>query len=477
MKRRVLVVLLILGVVIVGMSFPAFGKKLFNNVTITAFCDAGHNALPFQWYQKDFEKVGIHVKLATAPFANVYEKLKSEFIAQTGAYDLIVFFPMYLGEFAGMGYIKPLDQYAKIWNPNMKDVAKGFRLLYDYYGGHLYTLPYDGDVLSLYYRKDLFNNPEEKAAFKKKYGKELKPPQTWDDVELLAKFFTRKKGQKLAGKVLKSDFYGYAFLAQRGSFAYAWWLAEFASKGGVYFDENMRPMINTEAGVESLKRVIRLMKYSPPDVLSYGYPELLHALIGGRIAMCLQWPCNWKKGNDPTQSKVVGKLGIMHVPGVIRNGKLVYRAPMPCGRVLAVSSYSRHPKAAYWVARYLSVVKGLADVSTPKTGLDPYAYSQFNDPKAFAEFAPVKEAKEYLAALKQNLDHGFPDLNIPGSAEYIDTLEVYLGKAYDGKMQPKEALDAAARKWEATTKRLGKKRQIRIYRDMLKSWKELGLWK
>jgi multiple sugar transport system substrate-binding protein len=473
MKKRYLIILIVLGLLL--LTTIEAQKKLFPDVTITAFCDAGHNALPFEWYAPEFEKVGIKIKLITAPFANVYEKLKTEFVAGTGAYDVIVFFPLYLGEFAGMGYLKPLDEYAKKYNPRMDDVAKAFAKLYCYYGGKLYTLPYDGDVLSLYYRKDLFNNPEEKAKFKALYKRELRPPVTWDELIDVAKFFTRKKGEKLAGKVLTEDFYGYAFIAQRGSFAYAWWLAEFASRGGRYFDENMKPMINSPAGVTALQRIVDVMPYCPPDVLSYGYEELKDALILGRIAMCLQWPCNWKKGNDPAQSKIVGNVGITHVPGIIKDGKLVFRAPMPCGRVLAVSAASRNPEAAYYVAKVLSYDKSLADVSTPKTGLDPFRISHFNNPKAFAEFAPESEAKEYLSALRKNLTYGYPDLNLPGSAEYIDVLEIYLGKAYTKEMTPKAALDAAAAEWEKITERLGRANQIKIYKDLLQSWKEAGI--
>jgi len=447
----------------------------FKDVTITAFCDAGHNALPFEWYAAKFEEAGIKVKLVTAPFGNVYEKLKSEFVAGTGAYDVIVFFPLYLGEFAGMGYLKPLDDYAKKYDPRLDDIAAGFLKLYDYYAGKLYTLPYDGDVLSLYFRKDLFNDPTEKSNFKQLYNRELAPPETWDEILDVAKFFTRKSGETLAGKKLDSDFYGYGFLAQRGGFAFAWWLAEFASRGGAYFDKDMKPMINSEQGIIALQRLVDVLPYCPPDVLAYGYEELKDALILGRVAMCLQWPCNWKKGNDPAQSKIVGNVGITHVPGIIKDGKLVYRAPMPCGRVLAVANASKNPEAAYYVAKLLSDDFSLDDVSSPETGLDPYRKSHFNDPAAFAEFAPEKEAKEYLAAIDNNLTYGFPDLNLPGSAEYIDILELYLGKAYTKELSPKAALDAVAKEWDSITDRLGRANQIRIYGELLQSWKEVGL--
>ncbi len=191
--------------------------------------------------------------------------------------------------------------------------------------------------------------------------------------------------------------------------------------------------------------------------------------------MCLQWSDIWKKGNDPAQSKIVGNVGVTHVPGVMKDGKLVYCAPMPCGRTLAVAKDSKNPEAAYYVAKLLSDDFSLADVSNPQTGLDPFRKSHFNNPAAFSAFGPEKEAKGYLAAIANNLTYGFPDLSVPGVAQYIDVLEVNLGKAYTKELSPKEALDATAKEWNSITDSLGRANQIKIYNELLVGWKEVGL--
>ena len=51
------------------------------------------------------------------------------------------------------------------------------------------------------YRKDWFDDPAEKAAFKKKYKRELAVPETWDDLKSIAEFFTRPD-KKRYGNVL-----------------------------------------------------------------------------------------------------------------------------------------------------------------------------------------------------------------------------------------------------------------------------------
>jgi multiple sugar transport system substrate-binding protein len=44
--------------------------------------------------------------------------------------------------------------------------------------GTVYGLPDDGDVFILYYRTDLFDDPENQAEFKAAHGYDLAPPET-----------------------------------------------------------------------------------------------------------------------------------------------------------------------------------------------------------------------------------------------------------------------------------------------------------
>ena len=59
------------------------------------------------------------------------------------------------------------------------------------------------------------------------------------------------------------------------------------------------------------------------------------------------------------------------------------------------------------------------------------------------------------------------DINIPGAAEYYQALDEFVHKAVTGKLQPQEALDLAAARWEEITDRLGRDKQIRSYRASL----------
>jgi multiple sugar transport system substrate-binding protein len=446
-------------------------------VTITVYGDQGQNLTPVEWLKADAAAKGITLEVVGVPFTSVYEKLKTEFVGGTGAYDVAIFYPAYLGEFAEFGYLQPLEPLFSVHDPKMSDVVPAYRDLYTMYNGKTYALPYDGDILNLYFVQDIFKNAAEKSAFKAKFKKELAVPKTWDDLMDVAQFFTRKKGEKLAGKVLDQDYYGFAFLGARG-FAYAWWGNIFGSMGGSYFDRNMKPQINSKAGVDALTYQKKLMAFCPPDVMNMGYEELKNAYLQGRVAMMIQWSDVWLKANDPKVSKIVNNAGIAQVPGVKQaDGSIYFRAAAPVGRVIGIPTTTKHPKEAFWVASMLSLDYGLRNVTSLETGENPYRISQMDNWKAFLKFGNEAEAKNYLSVIKDNLNHIFPDLNIPGSAEYLDALDIAVTSALSGTGDIAGSLNTAADTWNQITETLGMDRQKKIYNAMLESWKKHGFWK
>jgi multiple sugar transport system substrate-binding protein len=482
-----LVLALVLATAAVAQSPPPLSvikwdyPPSFKNVTINVVGDAGHNLKPYEFWKGDFEKVGITIQIIEVPFEGVYEKEKTEFVAGTGAFDVVTFYPAYIGDFAGNGYLEPLDSYMKkspaaVWDPNPADVLGPFWELYCKFAGKVYALPIDGDVLMLQYRKDLIENTQEKAAFKAKYGRELKAPETWQDWLDIGQFFTRKKGAKLAGQVLERDFYGSAEFAKRG-FSFAWFLNRWAPFGDPYFDKDMKPQINLPNAVKALQNMVDSLKNSPPDVLGYGYDELRDAFIKSTVAMVVQWTDVPKKGDDPSQSAIAGKIGVGRVPGWPIGGKVVHRSMMPVGRVVAVAADCRNKEAAYWVAKHISYDRSLEDVSTALTGLDPYRTTHFTNPQAYKMFPTEARAQDYLKGVQAAMADGYPEIFIPGAAQYEDSLDLHVNKALAGQENPKQALDAVAKEWEAITDKLGRPKQIELWRKALQAYSALGLIK
>lgn len=471
MRKKIMSLMVCLVLLVCGASV-AQGKT-----TITVIGDAGQTQIPWE-RNKDIilERFDVELKVIGVPFGQVYEKEKIEFVTQSGAFDIVTVIPMFMGDFCGNGYLLCLDEYVKKLDCKLDDVTPGYGELYCKYGGKLYAVPYDGDVLNLYYRKDLVDNQEEKTAFKSKYGYELKCPETWSEYRDMAEFFTRKKGEKLAGKVLDRDFYGVATYGQR-DWVYAWWGNRFASRGGVWFDEEtMKPGINSKAGIDALKDMMEIIKYCPPDVLAYGYEELKNCFLNGDVAMVIQWPCVGKKAAKPEMSKIVGKCGVAPVPGIKKNGKIYQRAMMPFGRVLAIAKWSKHPWEAYQVIRYMSVEASMDFVSSGDTGLDPFRYSHFAHPENYEFFPSIEAAEIYLAGVQANMVVGYPELIIPGAPQFRSLAGLEITKALAGKKSAEDALNAAAKEWQKINEEFGLEKQKRMYQELVKGWRAAGLW-
>lgn len=446
----------------------------FGGVTIRVMGDAGHNMNPFGFWRPELEAAGVNVEVIEVPFAEVYSQQTAEFLAGSGSIDLVVFYPAFIGDYAGNNFIQPLDDFMTEFDPELDDVITAFRELYLFWDGQTYALPYDGDVHMLLYRQDLLDHPDERAAFEAEYGRELTAPETWDEYLEVGQFFTRAAGETLGGEEIDRPFYGCAEYGERG-FTWAWFMNRYASMGGVYFDEDMNPQIDTPEAIAALEMMKEAVDTcSPPDTLSYGYDQLRDVFINGDAFMVVQWSDVPKKAGDPNESEIPGLAGYTLVPGTEIDGSVNHRAMMPVGRVFGIPADAPNPEAAYWVAYYLSTKTSWFDVSTPLTGNDPFRISH-QDPAFYDMFGDEEEAQSYLDAVDDALQVGFPEIYIPGAAQYNDALDLAVSQALSGEQDAADALSAAADEWRRITEAQGEDRQRELWGTALNTYRELGL--
>lgn len=452
-------------------DYPDFG-----GVTVRVMGDAGHNMNSFGFWAPEFEQAGINVEVVEVPFDEVYSQQTAELLAGGGGLDLLVFYPAFLGDYAGNDFIQPLDGFMADHDPELDDVITAFRELYLFWDGQTYALPFDGDVTMLQYRRDLLEHPDEQAAFEAEYGRSLTVPETWEEYLEVGEFFTREAGEALGGEELDRPFYGCAEYGERG-YSWAWYMNRYASMGGVYFDPDMTPQIDTPEAVEALEQMkAAIDNCSPPDVMNYGYDELRDVFINGDTFMVVQWSDVPKKAGDPDESEIPGLAGYALVPGTRgADGEVNHRATMPVGRVMGIPADAPNPEAAYWVAWFLTTQTSLFDVSTALTGLDPYRESHI-DPSAYEMFGDEAEAQDYLDAVAAVLEVGYPEIYIPGAAQYNDALDLAVNRALSGESDASAALTEAAGEWERITDSQGRERQQELWNSALDTYRELGLY-
>jgi multiple sugar transport system substrate-binding protein len=428
--------------------------------TVNIEVDAGQNENPFRWKAAEMRtKWGFGINLIGLPFVGQYEKLVSELTARSTAYDVLVFPPYFMGDFVSLNFLRDLDQFHGLGDPQLADYLPAYRDPVIKKNGKTYALMYDGDLLQVTYRRDLFDDPKEQAAFKNKYGHELAPPQTWDQYMQIAEFFHRPP-----------NLYGTAFYAARG-FCYAWFVNIFAGLGGKWFNPDLSPGINGDAGVRALTMLVKMKDYAPPNILQIDYPGLNAVFLNGSTAMVVQWDDLALKVENPAMSKVVGKGGYAPCP---------VRSYMPYSRVMAISAFSRNPENAYRLAWYMQLpAVSITYVYDPDCGQDPYRYSQLK-PGAVKNhlgkptMAPAA-AKAYVDAIQAGLKAGYPELSIPGAPRYLDILDLYVNQALAGSLSPKAALDGAAREWAGITQAEDPGRQKAAYSAWVDSFHKAGI--
>src|SRR5258708_1132928 len=125
---------------------------------------------------KDYEKqTGVKVKVETVPWPDFQTNAFTEFNAKGDAYDLVVGDSQWLGAGSSGGHYVELTDFFKKNNVD-KVMAPATVAGYAEYppkSKKYWAIPLEGDANGWSYRKDWFEDPKEKAAFKKKYGYEL----------------------------------------------------------------------------------------------------------------------------------------------------------------------------------------------------------------------------------------------------------------------------------------------------------------
>ncbi len=444
-------------------------SRAFAQEEITVAVHAVPHATAVYKFRDQFEEeYGIKVNVVEMAPEAIFEKEMTEFTAQSGAFDVVQFMPSWIADYSV--HLEPLKPLAEELGLDFKldDVVASFREIYTTWGGVWYAMTWDGDTNIFYYNKLAFDNEDYQQTFEDEYGYPLGVPKTWLEYLDVAKFFNGWDWDEDG-----EDEYGCAEYLKRGRM-YWWFLDRFGSMGGVYFDEDITPLINTPAGLMALENMIAAVEYMPPGALNYAYSELRLALINGDVAMGKQWTDVGKAADLADESKVKGNMGYAMVPGwELKKGEINYRPMMAGGWNLGIPRYSEHKEAA---ARFLLFITS-PEISVqitmdPDTSLDPYRISHYESPE-FQALWPT--AKDYLQAINDTLAIGFPELQIPGAAEYLDVLDLELTEALAGNKGPEEALNSAADQWNEITDRLGLDTQKEEWNKEYDAMKGLGI--
>lgn len=470
---------------VLGTATPTFAGE-FDGVTINILTRPGPViAGRLVDRGKEFtEMTGAEIRVNEVPFAEIFQKLLTDWATGTNSIDVGVFASGWAVELVDGGLVENLDPYiAKDDKIDIDDIAPYFREFNQKIGGNTYLITVDGDFQMLYYRRDILE----------KIG--MEPPKDWDDYMKVAEAMN---GMDMNGDG-EAD-YGSCIFKKRNAqsyFAIGSIAAGFTqTKGtgeGLWFDpETMKPKMNNAGWAEAFRIYKETGKYGPTDELNQDIGDTRALVQAGRCGLVIDWGDIGPLSIDESGAAIRDKMGAVIMPGSRKvlnpaTGELqqcdselcphatdgVNHAPYAAfgGWAGAVNAKAdqKVKEASYAFLSYMNQAEqSNVDVTLGWTGYNPYRNSQLNDTSKWIEagFSP-EFADNYLGAIKDSLNHPnmASDVRIPGAQQYTGVvLDRELARFLAGEITAEQALTNIEAGWEEITEDFGRDTQQQMYK-------------
>jgi multiple sugar transport system substrate-binding protein len=242
---------------------------------------------------------------------------------------------------------QPIPDYPNGWSPALTRFQQ--------VGDTIYGVPYHDGPECFIYRRDLFENPAEQAAFAALHGYPLGVPRTWREFEEIARFFTRPD----------QDLYGTIFAAYPDGHNTVYdFCLQLWSRGGELTDANGVPTLDTAAAVAGLdfyRRMVNDRSVTPPRLEEIDSVKSGELFASGSVAMMVNW---------------FGFAAVCEQPDCPVKNKVAV-APPPAGEgasslnvywLLCIGSGGRHKEEAYAFIRHVSISSPEMDKVTTLEG-------------------------------------------------------------------------------------------------------------
>ena len=373
---------------------------------------------------------------------------------KSGAYDIYTSFFNEIGDLVESNGIVDLDEYVAKYKPDWSDPIRGaptkeiYNLSYTY-NNKVYIVSLDGDFQTWVYRKDLFEDPQNKKEYEDKFKMPLRQPATWTEVDQIAQFF---KAKGFNGHTnLLSPFWGTST-----------WFSRYLSydKPNLFpFDLNGKPLIDSDLGIKAAEAHVKSKEWSSKDVLTWSYAEG-YGSMGDGTGVMMSTYTNLPKFMDRMNAdgmpatKATGKFSSFIPPGTLHGDKLIRRSCLYLNTSATVSSQSKYPEAAYLLLQYLSSTRVFTWLSANPGGyFDPWQLANSQRSSRHRNLPRVPRPRD------QRDDHTVcSDHELPGNGAMYDALDKNLQAAMTGGKTVKDAMNDAAGEWTKIIKKKGEKK-------------------
>jgi multiple sugar transport system substrate-binding protein len=363
---------------------------------------------------------GLGVEVTTFPSDALAQRIPSEFISGSDAFDVMNMTNFWTSQLAR--YVDPLEPYMakQPLEGGIGAFSEGFVRQYRLpmtAQGKLYAIPNRVSVDILFYRKDLLE-----AA-------KLEVPKTLDEFHDAATRLTRVRDGR-------TEMYGAVYegiQSQQGLYDWYDWAAPLGVD--ILNADGTKPAFNTPQGVKAtqMRRQFVTEGLVSPGVLSYSFDDAINAMAQDKAAMSMMFDPYWAALENPNKSLVAGKIGYAPLP----RDPTVRDAYFGRGWALFINARSRRKDGAWEFIRWITAPEqqlwmalnyGNA-ITRPGLAADPRFIAKVPD----------------AAVLVQSLPYARVMPVVPQFPRIMDTMMKHISAAQAGSETAEQAMELAER--------------------------------
>jgi len=316
-----------------GVATRSRGSKRFTELNLLLLND-DFGASVMEILADNYTKnAKVKINIDTLSHENLYRRILEIGESTSDQYDIFAVDVPWIPYMSYKNCLQDLSAYVKqnpaLENSLIRDSLQKFGM----FNNKVYGIPYSYATQLLFYRKDYFENEDLKSDFHSKYKKDLAPPQSWFDFNLIAKYFTKKFNQNSPTEYGTAICGGFNEALCGELFPRIW------AYGGAVYDEGGSICLNTNENLKAVKNFIECLEYCDPDCLnSYRTFEGVEDFINGKIPMLVAYFRTTLDIVNRTKSKVIDKVGYDFIPG---------KTPILAGWNMSINKFSRNSKKSF----------------------------------------------------------------------------------------------------------------------------------
>ncbi|GGG19205.1 extracellular solute-binding protein [Paenibacillus abyssi] len=348
---------------------------------------------------------GVKVEFITTDYNSLHDKVVTSLAGGNANVDIVLVDTVWTAEFATAGFIEPLNSYVE---EGLKDqivpISYDQRVIDD----NLYALPVSNEGKFLYYNEKMLKDGGYDA-----------PPQTWDELNAIAKDL---KAQGIAK-------YGivWGWTQAEGLICDYTLLVE--SFGGQFQDEEGNWVFNEGGALEALEFMVNSLNdkdFTDPSSLSLNDGTVLNAYAAGGIPFMMNWSFAVNALKDNPDIKLA------FIPGV--EGKSE-SATVTGGGALGIAATSKNKDWAWNLIDFINEKRSEIIVND-YIGSLPVWKDLVDNEELLAKYPD-------LGMMTEQFDYAVNRPNIAGYSEWSHIMQFAVTSALVGEKTPKQALDDA----------------------------------